>query len=79
MARARMGGRECEVRITRDLGDNNWSVEVAPRRAEPRKWELYKASPSVFLVKLHADSREAAAHAALGLLKQAKEIDDFTV
>ncbi|HEY3446965.1 MAG TPA: hypothetical protein VGK67_11405 [Myxococcales bacterium] len=78
MPRARIHGVDHEVRVTRDLSDN-WAVEVAPIPAVPRKFDVYKPHPAALMVKLHANGREAAAQAALEILKAAGKIDDFTV
>jgi hypothetical protein len=77
MAKAKIDGVEYDVRVTRDLTDN-WAVEIAPIPAVPRKWEVYKPVPPRILVKVHADTREAAAKAVLEQLKASKKIDDFT-
>ena len=77
MTRARIGQLECEVRVTRDLGDN-FAVEVAAVEAAPRRSEVYKTSPARLVVKLHATGREAAVQAALQMLKDQGRIDDFT-
>ena len=79
MPRARIHGVEQEVRVTQDIADN-WAVEVAPSPAPARKSnEELKPYPTALMVKLHANSREAAAKAALDILKAAGRIDDFTV
>ena len=78
MAKARIAGVEYDVRVTRDITDN-WAVEIAQAPAVPRKWEVYKPYPSKILVKVHADTREAAAKAVLERLKATQKIDDFTV
>lgn len=78
MPHARIKGIDHEVRVTSDLGDN-WSVEVAPIPATPRKFDAYKPNPAILMVKLHANSAEAAAKAVLEQLKQQGKIDDFTV
>lgn len=78
MPRARIQGRDYEVRVTRDLADS-WAVEVAPLGAPPRPVERYKPTPPILLVKLRATSAEAAARGALETLKQQGKLDDFTV
>lgn len=78
MPRAKIHGVDHEVRVTADIGDN-WAVEVAPVPQAPRKWNAYLPQPALFVVKLHASGREAAAKAALETLKAAGRIDDFTV
>jgi len=77
MPRARIKGTEHEVRVTQDLADN-WAVEVAPNPAPARKVERFKLPPPLFLVKVHANSGEAAAKAVLEMLKQQGKIDDFS-
>ncbi|MGC4115437.1 MAG: hypothetical protein QM765_12705 [Myxococcales bacterium] len=78
MPRARIKGVDHEVRVTQDISEN-WAVEVAPIPTTPRKFDRYKPHPALFLVKLRATGREAAAKAALEILKQEGKIDDFTV
>ncbi len=78
MAKAKIAGVEYEVRVTRDITDN-WAVEIALAQAVPRKWEVYKPYPSKFLLKVHADTGDAAAKSVLEQLKASKKIDDFTV
>ncbi len=78
MLKARMQGRECEVRVITDVSDN-YAVEIAPILASPRKDERYKSTPAPIVVKLHADNKDAAAKAALEMLKAAKKIDDFSL
>ena len=75
--RAKIQGVDHEVRVTRDLADN-WAVEIAPIPAQPRRFEVYKPYPALFVLKLKATSREAATLAALELLKQQGRIQDFT-
>lgn len=78
MPRARIKGVDYEVRVTRDIAEN-WAVEIAPIPPTPRKFEIYKNFPATLIVKLHANSREAAAKGALEQLKAQGRIDDFTV
>ena len=78
MAKAKMGGLECEVRCTRDLTDN-WAVEISPILAHPRKGDHFKPNPSPLILKVRSDSREAAIEQALKTLKELKRIDDFTL
>jgi hypothetical protein len=71
MARAFIGGKEWQVRVDRDLGEN-WAVTVvppAPRRGEPERGAL--------IVKLQGNDRPSVLKGGLEILQKAGHLERF--
>lgn len=78
MAHATVKGKQHDVRVIRDLGEN-WSLEIFPT-PDPKKVktaEPFKPWPVPLCLKICADSREDALLYGLEHLKQGGKIDDF--
>ncbi len=82
MAKAKVQGKEFDVRVTQDLTDN-WSVEVLqPAEKLERKLNLAQRpfdEPPALIIKIRADTRDAALKAGLDLLKKYGKIDDYVI
>jgi hypothetical protein len=76
MAKAIWEGRECEVRVERDI-ESNWSVSVLSGMMDPVSLIPRPAAPIV--MKLHARTRWAALDQALRSLKEQGLITDFVL
>lgn len=78
MAWATVKGSRHEVRLVSDF-PNLWAVEVypAPPAGTEKRSEPYKPWPVPLVMKLYADTQEAALVTALEHLKSLGRIDDF--
>jgi hypothetical protein len=82
MAKAKVQGKEFDVRVTQDLTDN-WSVEVLqPPEKLDKKLNIgrrpFDEAPGL-VIKIRADNRDAALKAGLDLLKKYGKIDDYVI
>jgi hypothetical protein len=71
MARAFIGGTECEVHVDRDLGES-WAVTVVPpeaRKGQPQRTPL--------VVKLQGNDKAAVTKGALEILQKRGDIERF--
>ena len=82
MAKARVNGKDYDVRVTQDLTDN-WSVEVLqPPEQTGEKLNIGRRpfdEPPGKIIKVRADTKESALKAGLDLLKKYGQIEDYVI
>jgi hypothetical protein len=76
MAKAIWEGRECDIRVDKDL-EANWSVSILSGEFDPVS--LIKRPAAPVIIKLRAKSRWLATEAGLRTLKAQGKIADYTL
>jgi hypothetical protein len=76
MTKAIWEGKECDVRVDKDL-EANWSVSILSGEFDPVS--LIKRPAAPVIIKLRAKSRWLATEAGLRTLKAQGKISDYTL